>query len=71
MNSAFGVDHGEVSKRGGGGLKALLSPYKGAVPKAPGIQQLNPANRPQTMKLRNARRQAGAGRTPRPGEAMR
>jgi len=92
MYSAFGVEHGEGFSKRAPSLKALLSPYKGgvprnakrtpslenrlapykgAVPKSKGIDQLNPANRPLTMKLRSARRNAAFGRQPKPGEAMR
>lgn len=89
--SAFGVDHGEFSKKapplagllrpykgalpkgastGGKHKKTLdhaLSAYKGAVPKGPSNEAL--ANRPKTMALRSARRNAQVT-SAKPGRAM-
>lgn len=67
--SAFGVEH-EISKRvpGNSSLKVLLSPYRGAVPKGPSNAAL--VNRPKTLALRSARRNAKYGMSAKPGRAM-
>jgi hypothetical protein len=65
--SAFGVEH-EFSKKAPSGLAGLLKPYKGAVPKGPSNEAL--VNRPKTMALRSARRNAGFSTKAKPGRAM-